>query len=44
MTNAHPPYVMWVSADGDFVYVKGEVGGYMESVFELVELEGGPLG
>lgn len=44
MTNAHPPYVMWVSADGDFLYVKGDVGGYMDSVFELVELEGGPLG
>lgn len=25
MTNAHPPYHMWISADGDFVYVRGEV-------------------
>jgi hypothetical protein len=40
MTNAHPPYDMWVSADGDCLYVKGVVGGYMDSVFELTELEG----
>jgi hypothetical protein len=38
LTNDHPPYDMWVSADGDFLYVKGEVGGYMDSVFELSEL------
>ncbi len=38
-TNDHPPYDMWVSADGDFLYVRGEVGGYMDSVFELVDLE-----
>jgi hypothetical protein len=44
MTNAHPPYSMWISTDGDFLYVKGDVGGYMDSTFELVELEGGPLG
>ena len=38
-TNAHPPYTMWVSADDDFLYVKGEVQGYMDSVFELIELK-----
>jgi hypothetical protein len=38
-TNAHPPYTMWVSADPDFLYVKGIVEGYMDSVFELSELE-----
>lgn len=37
-TNDHPPYDMWVSADGDFLYVKGEVQGYMDAVFELIEL------
>lgn len=37
-TNAHPPYTMWVSADGEFLYVRGEVEGYMDSVFELAEL------
>ena len=39
-TNAHPPYHMWVTRDGDFLYVKGVVAGYMDSVFELVELQG----
>jgi hypothetical protein len=43
LTNNHPDYDMWLSRDGDFLYVKGEVGGYMDSVFELAELEGGPL-
>lgn len=38
LTNGHPPYDMWLSADGDFLYVRGEVTGYMESTFELVEL------
>lgn len=38
LTNDHPPYDMWVSADGDVLYVRGEVGGYMDSVFELSEL------
>jgi hypothetical protein len=40
MTNAHPPYVMWISADGDFLYVRGVVEGYMDSVFELEEVRG----
>jgi hypothetical protein len=43
LTNNHPEYDMWLTRDGDFIYVKGEVGGYMDSVFELAELEGGPL-
>lgn len=43
MTNDHPPYDMWVSADGDCLYIKGVVEGYMDSVFELAELEGGAL-
>ena len=39
MTNAHPPYTMWISADdGDFLYVRGTVEGYMDSLFELEEL------
>lgn len=42
-TNDHPPYDMWLSSDGDFLYVKGEVAGYMDAVFELVELNGPPL-
>lgn len=43
LTNAHPEYHLWVTRDGDFLYVRGEVEGYMDSVFELVELEGAPL-
>lgn len=43
LTNKHPDYDMWLTRDGDFLYVKGEVGGYMDSVFELAALEGDPL-
>jgi hypothetical protein len=35
----HPPYDMWVTADDDRVFVKGGVGGYMATAYELVELE-----
>ncbi|WBH17997.1 DUF3108 domain-containing protein [Sphingomonas radiodurans] len=42
-TNDHPPYDMWLSTDGDHLYVKGVVGGYMASVFELDELTGAPI-
>lgn len=43
LTNNHPPYHMWISTCGDYLYVKGVVEGYMDSSFELVSLEGGPL-
>ncbi|HEV2567412.1 hypothetical protein [Sphingomonas sp.] len=43
LTNNHPDYDMWLTRDGDFIYVKGEVGGYMDSVFELAELKGAAL-
>lgn len=43
LTNNHPDYDMWLTTDGDFLYVKGVVGGYMDSVFELVSLEGDAL-
>jgi hypothetical protein len=43
MTNNHPDYDMWISTCGDHLYVKGVVQGYMDSVFELVRLEGDPL-
>ncbi|WP_145960913.1 hypothetical protein [Sphingosinithalassobacter portus] len=43
ISNDHPPYDMWVTDDGDFLYVKGVVAGYMDSVFELESLSGGPL-
>lgn len=38
LTNDHPAYDMWLTKDGDFLYVKGVVEGYMDASFELVEL------
>ena len=35
----HPVYDVWCSADGDFIFLRGEVGGYMQTFYELVELE-----
>lgn len=40
LTNNHPEYHLWVTRDGDFLYVRGVVEGYMDSVFELEELDG----
>ncbi len=36
---AHPTYDLWVTADADAIFVKGGVGGYMQTWYELVELE-----
>ncbi|WP_201722743.1 hypothetical protein [Caulobacter sp. BP25] len=36
---AHPVYDLWVTADDDHLFVKGGVGGYMQTWYELVELE-----
>ena len=36
---AHPQYDMWVTADEDAIFLKGGVGGYMQTWYELVELE-----
>ena len=36
---AHPPYDLWVTADDDSIFVQGGVGGYMQTWYELVELE-----
>jgi hypothetical protein len=41
LTNNHPPYEMWLTRDGEFIYVQGVVEGYMDSRFELVSLETG---
>lgn len=38
LTNAHPPYDMWLTRDGEFTFVRGMVGGYMDATFELAEL------
>ncbi|MFZ4110730.1 MAG: hypothetical protein ACOYKQ_09710 [Polymorphobacter sp.] len=35
----HPPYDMWVTADADSIFVCGGVGGYMQTWYELVELQ-----
>lgn len=35
----HPAYDMWVTADDDALFLKGGVGGYMQTWYELVELQ-----
>jgi hypothetical protein len=35
----HPPYHVWVTADGDYVMVKAQVTGYMMTHYELTEYE-----
>ena len=38
LPEAHPPYDIWCTNDGDFVFLKGGVAGYMQTWYELVEL------
>lgn len=35
----HPPYDIWTTADDDNLFLRGSVGGYMMTHYELVELE-----
>jgi hypothetical protein len=35
----HPPYHVWVTADGDYVMLKAYVTGYMQTYYELSEYE-----
>ncbi len=35
---SHPDYDVWVTADDDAIFVKGGVGGYMQTWYELEEL------
>jgi len=42
MAGEHPDYDVWTSTDGDFLFLKGRVGGYMQTAYELVELQDGP--
>jgi hypothetical protein len=35
----HPPYEMWCSRDAQGFFLQGGVGGYMQTWYELVELE-----
>ena len=37
-SNDHPPYNLWASADGNFILLKAEVTGYMQTAYELVAL------
>ncbi len=34
----HPPYEIWTTADGDFIFLKAFVSGYMMTHYELVSL------
>lgn len=34
----HPPYDIWCTADDDFIFLKGVIGGYMQTCYELVKL------
>ena len=38
LTGEHPPYDLWVTDDEDGLFLKGGVGGYMMTWYELVEL------
>jgi hypothetical protein len=35
----HPPYDLWCTTDGDFVVLKAQVTGYMQTHYELVRLD-----
>jgi len=38
LPEAHPPYDIWCTNDGDFTFLRGDIGGYMQTCYELVEL------
>jgi hypothetical protein len=38
MAGEHPPYDLWITDDEDSIFLKGGVGGYMMTWYELVEL------
>ncbi len=38
LPQAHPPYDVWCSNDEDFLFLRGTVGGYMLTHYELTEL------
>ncbi len=39
MPQEHPPYEVWCTADGDYIFLKGAVTGYMMTYYELISLE-----
>lgn len=38
MDGEHPDYDVWTTTDGDYVVLKAQVTGYMQTYYELVEL------
>lgn len=34
----HPPYDVWCTNDGHYLFLKGQVAGYMQTYYELTEL------
>ncbi|MBL8628685.1 MAG: hypothetical protein JNM81_03585 [Rhodospirillaceae bacterium] len=38
LSSEHPVYEVWVTDDGNYTFLKGVVGGYMMTAYELVEL------
>jgi len=41
MAGEHPDYDVWTTTDGDFIFLKGQVSGYMQTAYELVALHDG---
>ena len=39
MPEGHPAYDLWVTADDDYVLLKAEVGGYMQTAYELTDYQ-----
>ena len=37
----HPPYNLWCTADDDYLFLRAGVEGYMQTHYELVELNRG---
>ncbi len=35
----HPPYDLWCTADGNYIFLQAVAGGYMQNRYELIELE-----
>jgi hypothetical protein len=38
LPEAHPPYDIWCTNDGEFIFLRGDIGGYMQTFYELAEL------
>ena len=39
LPNEHPPYDIWCTADGHYIFLRGAVYGYMMTYYELTDLE-----